>query len=185
MTDQHSALSLDGAAVQTLNEIRDKGQGLFTRALILINNAQDFSDDSTSYLSPVYPASGGGTDTFLKAGTYHDKDEASLSGKDSEVAALQDAWDWLVFHQPQTVLVVLVSNIGPCNACKVRLANFRAACAQRFGTSLTVQVMYGQSGGAANDTTRGIKNIKTTYGYPDAYAYQLGDGTDVWVRNIA
>ena len=31
----------------------------------------------------------------------------------------------------------------------------------------------------------GIKNIKTTYGYPDAYAYQLGDGTDVWVRNIA
>jgi hypothetical protein len=54
-----------------------------------------------------------------------------------------------------------------------------------FGTSLTVQVMYGQSGGPANDTTRGIKNIKATYGYPDAYTYQLSDGTDVWVRNIA
>jgi hypothetical protein len=184
MTDQHSALSLDGAAVQTLNEIRDKGQGLFTRALILINNAQDFSDDSTSYLSPVYPASGGGTDTFLRAGTYHDKDEASLSGKDSEVAALQDAWDWLSEHNAQSVLVVLVSNIGPCNACKQRLANFRAACAEYYGANLTVQVIYGQSGGAAKDMVRGEKKIKTAYGYQDAGAHTLSDETKVWVRTV-
>lgn len=184
MTDQHSALSLDGAAALALQAIHAKGEGLFSQVLILTNGAQNFSDEATSYVSPVFGAGGGGTDTFLKADEYRNQDEARLSGRDSEVAALQEAWDWLSGHNASSVLVVLVCNIGPCNACKQRLATFRAGCVPYYGTSLTVQVIYDQSGGPAKDTTRGEKKIKTTYGYQDAFTHTLGDGTKVWVRTV-
>jgi hypothetical protein len=79
---------------------------------------------------------------------------------------------------------VLVCNIGPCNACKQRLANFRAACAQYYGANMTMQVIYGQSGGPARDTTRGDQKIKTTYGYQNAGQHTLSDGTKVWVHSV-
>jgi hypothetical protein len=184
MTDQHSALSLDGATVLALKTIREKGTGLFSQVLILTDGAVDFSNDETSYRSPVYEASSGGSDTFLKASEYPNKDEAKLSGRDSEVAALQEAWDWLSAHNAQSVLVVLVCNIGPCNACKQRLTNFRAECARYYGANLTVQVIYGQSGASAMDTTRGDKKIKTTYGYQNAGAHTLSNQQQVWVHTV-
>ena len=184
MTDQPSALSLDGATVLALKEIQEKGTGLFSQVLILTNGAQDFSDGETSYRSPIFAASSGGTDSFLKASDYHNPDEAKLSGKDSEVAALQEAWDWLSGHeQAYSPLIVLVCNIGPCDACKQRLANFRAACAQYYGANMTVQVIYGQSGSPAKGTTRG-NNIKTTYGYHDAGSHTLSNKQQVWVCTV-
>jgi hypothetical protein len=184
MAETHSQLSLDGATALALKTIHAQGEGLFSQVLILTNGAVNFSDGDTSYLSPVFAAGGGGSDTFLKASEYHNQDEAKLSGRDSEVAALQEAWDWLSEHDAQSVLVVLVCNIGPCNACRQRLANFRAQCVPYYGAQLTVRVIYDQSGGAAKDTFRGEKKIKTTYGYGEALTQTLGDGTKVWVHTV-
>jgi hypothetical protein len=184
MTDQHAALSLDDATILALKEIRAKGEGLYSQVLILTDGAQNFSDPDRSYLSPAFESGGGGTDSFLKASEYSNPDEAKLSGRDSEVAALQEAWDWLSGHQAQSVLVVLVCNIGPCDACKQRLTNFRAACVPFYGPNLTVQAIYGQSGGSAKPVERGPKKIKTTYGYPAAGQHELSDGTKVWVHTV-
>jgi hypothetical protein len=185
MTDQPTTLSLDGATILALEEIRKKGSGLFSQVLILTSGAQDFSNDETSYRSPIFDASSGGSDSFLKATDYHNPDEAKLSGKDSEVAALQDAWDWLDGHpQAYSPLIVLVCNIGPCDACKQRLTNFRAKCDPYYAGNLTVQVVYGQSGSPAKETTRGPKEIKTTYGYQGAGTYTLGNGTTVWLHTV-
>src|SRR5438034_7761010 len=113
MTDQHAALSLDGAIALALEDIEKRGDGLYSQVLILTNGAQNFSDEDTSYRSAIFAASSGGSDSFLKASDYYNPDEAKLSGRDSEVAALQEAWDWLVGHsQVHSPLVVLVCNIG-------------------------------------------------------------------------
>src|ERR1051326_373251 len=160
MSQTPTGISLDTAIRQGIEAIRAKKGGLWSQVLILTDNVTSFADTERSYISSLFGASGGDVDTFLEGQGYPDKDEEKLSRRDSEVAALQDAWDWLTAHdQVQSVLVVLLCNIGPCNACKQRLANFRAECVPYYGTNLTVQAIYGQSGGPANETTRGDKKI--------------------------
>lgn len=183
MAETHPEVSLDGAIIGALEDIHKTATGLFSRVLILTNHSQSFGNDETSYISPVFSASSGGTDTFLKVSAYPNQDDARLSGRDSEVAALQEAADWLEGHRSAWAAhVILVANIGPCDPCKQRLRNFRAKLAERFGQQLTVQVIYDQSDASAT-RTRGA-NIPSVYGYPNAGQTPLSNQHQVWIYTV-
>lgn len=154
-------------------------------------------DEQAGYRTEVKQAGGGGTDTFLPQGKYGrgtlEGDDARLSSTDSEVASLQDAWDWITEgpigqeYTPTSVTIVLVSNIGPCDPCKERISTFRAMLVQHFAelqlpVNVVVEVVYAQSGGSAHNTTRGT--VATTYGYANLPASNLPDGSAVWRMTV-
>jgi hypothetical protein len=179
-------MTRDGAVSASLAAIHDRGDGLYNQVLVIINGVVNF-DEVAGYCTQVVGAGSGGSDTFLNLAQYQ-KDsigynEARLSGRDSEVACLQDAWDWLTMGltgTPQSVAVVVVGNIGPCIPCQRRIKAFRDAIVHRFGAAVQVEVevIYDQDDASAWDTER--SNIPTTYGYRDLPDSSLSDGTLVW-----
>lgn len=183
MTDAHTGTSLDTALRRGLADIKAKNGGLWSQVLILLDDVTSFGDDEKTFISSLFSASGGDVDTFLDGYGYPNKDEEKLSRRDSEVASLQEAWSWLDEHPSASVTVILLSNIGPCNGCKQRLANFRAQLVQYYTTPPVVRVYYSQSGGSANEAVRG-NAIKTVYGYAGAVAETLTDGTKVWRHDV-
>jgi hypothetical protein len=183
MTDAHTGTSLDTAMCQAFRDISAKKDGLWSKVLILLDNVTSFGNDEMSFNSSLFSASGGDVDLFLANYGYANQDEEKLSRRDSEVASLQEASSWLEAHSSASVTVILLSNIGPCDGCKQRLANFRGQLVQYYQTPPVVRVYYSQSGGSANKAVRG-NAIKTVYGYAGAGAETLSDGTRVWRYDV-
>jgi hypothetical protein len=167
---------------------RNLGRGLYSVALVIIDNVINF-DEEAGYQTAVKVAGSGGSDNWLPLDG-HDPGykEALVSRRDSEVASLDDAWGWLTSgglqHVPQSISVVLVSNIGPCDGCKRRIINFRDWVTQHFspyspGLNVQVESVYAQAGASGKPGERGDERIATTYGYPNIAASQL-DGRAVW-----
>jgi hypothetical protein len=180
--------SRDGAISASLVAIHDRGEGLYSQALVIIDGVVNF-DGQAGYRTPITKSGSGGTSTFLDPHQY-DKDsveynETVLSQTDSEVACLQEAWDWLTLGlqgTPQSVAVVLVGNIGPCIPCQKRIKAFRDMVVSRFGARAAVEVIYDQDDASATDTVR--HGIPTTYGYRDLPDSELTDGTLVWSYTV-
>jgi hypothetical protein len=175
----------DAAISAELVKIHACGEGLYSSALVIVNG-------QIAYTTRVTGSGSGGTDTFLQLSQYtkgtDEYNEAKLSQTDSEVATLQDVWDMLseggVQGLPESVTIVLVCNIGPCNPCKKRLAAFRDKVVQLFPqAAVSVEVIYDQEGRSEFNTQR--RGLPTTYGYPDLPGDdQLSDGTLVWRRKV-
>lgn len=192
MADGQHGQTRDGAISAALAAIDSKieenrGQGLYSVVLVIIDNIINF-DVQAGYQTAVKVAGSGGSDTLLPLGQRDaGYKEAQISRRDSEVASLDDAWDWLNLgpqHAPQVITVVVVSNIGPCDGCKQRIVNFRNNVVQRFpAANVQVESVYAQDGASGKRGTRGHENIPTTYGYPNIVASQL-DGRQVWRRVI-
>jgi hypothetical protein len=184
MTDSVQHVTLDQAIANALAGIHAQawnGGGLYSQVLVTIDGVVNL-DETNGYCTPIKAAGSGGQNTFLVPNT----DDARLSQTDSEVASLQDAWDWIIHElpnhhpQPRGIWVVLVGNIGPCDSCKIRIANFRTMLKQRYPAPcvVAVEVVYDQANGSANPATRG-NGIATTYGYNNLTPRQL-PGPSVW-----
>ncbi|SDM81010.1 hypothetical protein [Nonomuraea jiangxiensis] len=148
------ALTSDPAApqiAQSLAEIRVKGRGLFSRALVMVNGDLSF-DEEHSYRTPIAGARSGGTTRYSLAESKDDgrgyqgrvdKAQARMSKQDSEVAVLQETWDWIEalhssFPDGAHIRVVVVGNIGPCTGCKARLELFRQDLIGLFGAGRVI-----------------------------------------------
>ncbi|MFI6604821.1 hypothetical protein ACIBHX_52115 [Nonomuraea sp. NPDC050536] len=194
------ALTSDPAApqiAQSLAEIRTKGAGLFSRALVMVNGDLSF-DEAHSYKTPIAGARSGGTTRYSLAETKDasrsyqgrvDKAQARMSKQDSEVAVLQEAWDWIEalhssFPYGAHIRVVVVGNIGPCTGCKARLKLFRQDLIGVFGPGrVIVESVYDTSQMFITKDyeekyedyeTGTTSTVSTTYGYEGATveAYQ-------------
>ncbi|HEX4817875.1 MAG TPA: hypothetical protein VFV66_34465 [Nonomuraea sp.] len=188
------ALTSDPAAphiAQSLAEIHAKGPGLFSRVLVMVNGDLSF-DEAHSYRTPVAGARSGGTTRYSLAETddpsrsYQgrvDKAQARMSKQDSEVAVLQDAWDWIdalrsSFPHGAHIRVVVVGNIGPCTGCKARLKLFWQDLIGVFGPGrVIVESVYDTSQMCVTKTyeekyddyeTGTTSTVSTTYGYEGA-----------------
>lgn len=188
------ALTPDPAApciVRSLAEIRARGAGLFSRALVMVDGDLSF-DEARSYRTPVAGAGAGGTPRYSLTETEDpgrgyqgrvEKAQARMSKQDSEVAVLQEAWDWIEglassFPQNARIRVVVVGNIGPCTGCKARLKLFRDDLIGLFGPGrVTVESVYDTSQMfIAKDyeqkyedyETGTTSTVSTTYGYEGA-----------------
>ncbi|HMH91127.1 MAG TPA: hypothetical protein VK586_08590 [Streptosporangiaceae bacterium] len=177
--------AISGALLAIDGEIQGNlSKGLYSVALVIIDDVINF-DNQAGYQTAVKLAGSGGSDNWLPLDKHEPGyKEALVSHRDSEVASLDDAWDWLTGggpqHPPQSISVVLVSNIGPCDGCKQRIINFRNYVTQHFpGVSVQVESVYAQAGASSKPGTRGDEKIATTYGYPNIAASQL-DGRQVW-----
>jgi hypothetical protein len=157
---------------------------------VIIDGVVNF-DGEAGYRTPIMRAGSGGTSTFLDPHQYGqdtvEHNEAVLSQTDSEVACLQEAWDWLLLglqRTPQSVDVVLIGNIGPCVPCQQRIKAFRDMVVSRFDghARAAVEVVYDQDGASATDTMR--YDIPTTYGYPGLPDSALTDGTLIWSYKV-
>ncbi|MFB9889092.1 hypothetical protein [Planobispora takensis] len=159
--------------------------GLYSRILVIVDGTAPVENEYDScYMTPIAPPGSGQGYYTLTApqGTEGAErpadisvDEAKLSQGDSEVAALLDAYEWITTAgfqaATESIRIVLVSNIGPCNACKARLQIFyndvlTAASDATSKASITVESIY-DTGDAFFDTERGNR-IATTYGYRNA-----------------
>ncbi|MER5421338.1 hypothetical protein [Streptosporangium roseum] len=188
------ALTSDPAApqiAQSLAEIRTKGAGLFSRALVMVNGDLSF-DEAHSYKTPVAGARSGGTTRYSLTETKDagrsyqgrvDKAQARMSKQDSEVAVLQEAWDWIEalhssFPHGTHIRVVVVGNIGPCTGCKARLKLFRQDLIGVFGPGrVIVESVYDTSQMFITKDyeekyedyeTETTSTVSTTYGYEGA-----------------
>ena len=200
-TTPPEALTSDPAAphiAQSLEEIHAKGTSPFSRALVMVNGDLSFNE-THSYKTPIAGAGSGGTmrysltDNKDASRGYQgrvDRGQARMSKQDSEVAVLQEAWDWIEalqssFPYGAHIRVVLVGNIGPCTGCKARLKLFRQDLISVFGPGrVIVESVYDTS--EMFDTkdyakmyedyeTKSTSTVSTTYGYESATveAYQL------------
>ncbi|MEO3888385.1 hypothetical protein [Nonomuraea sp. B5E05] len=156
--------------------------GLYSRIMVIVDDDIPSEGDTDScYLTPVAPPqSGQGYYTLAAAdGAARPPeisvDEAKLSQKDSEVATLLDAYEWVAEQglavAKQSIQVILISNIGPCTGCKARLQIFHRdlldkAVEVESKVSISVESVY-DTPEASRNRTRG-KEIATTYGYPNA-----------------
>lgn len=159
---------------------------------MIINGVVNFVEEGAGFCTRIMASGSGGTSTFLDPSQYRkdtaEFNEAVLSQADSEVACLQEAWDWLTLGglqgTPRSVEVVLVGNIGPCVPCQKRIKAFRDMVVRHFGGNVRVEVevVYDQDDASARDTER--HGIPTTYGYRDLPDSQLADGTPVWSYKV-
>jgi hypothetical protein len=168
-----------------LDKVHPGWPGLYTQALVMINRDVSF-DQVNGYRTNVMEAgSGGGKRYSLTSKDMGDhprpahmtQDEARLSQKDSEVASLQDAYDWTVdlAERAQTgtigvwgVHVLVVGNIGPCDGCKARLLCFFKDIVELFDSypvSVIVDSIYRTTESSRVEERRGVA---TRYGYADA-----------------
>lgn len=209
------ALTSDPAApqiAQSLAEIRTKGGGLFSRALVMVNGDLSF-DQAHSYRTPIAGARSGGTTRYSLADakdgsrSYQgrvDKAQARMSKQDSEVAVLQEAWDWIEalhssFPHGSRIRVVVVGNIGPCTGCKARLKLFRQDLIGVFGAGrVIVESVYDTSemfitkayADKYEDFETGTTStVTTTYGYEGATveAYRspgAGQSVSYWLYQV-
>ncbi|WP_214413955.1 hypothetical protein [Sphaerisporangium fuscum] len=188
------ALTSDPAApqvAQSLAEIHTKGAGLFSRALVMVNGNLSF-DETHSYKTPIAGARSGGTTRYSLTETKDagrgfqgrvDKAQARMSKQDSEVAVLQEAWDWIEglhssFPPGSHIRVVVVGNIGPCTGCKARLELFRQDLIDAFGSGrVIVESVYDTSQMFITKNyeekyedyeTGTTSTVSTTYGYEGA-----------------
>ncbi|WP_049566889.1 hypothetical protein [Nonomuraea sp. SBT364] len=193
-TTPPEALTRDPAApqiAQSLAEIHSLGAGLFSRALVMVAGDLSF-DEAHSYRTPVAGARSGGTTRYSMtdaddAGRGYegrvDRAQARMSKQDSEVAVLQEAWDWIEalhasFPHGAGIRVVLIGNIGPCTGCKARLELFRQDLISVFGPGqVIVESVYDTSemfitknySQKYEDYETGTTNtVSTTYGYEGA-----------------
>ncbi|GAA3107237.1 hypothetical protein [Streptosporangium carneum] len=188
---------VEQAVVQALADVHARGDGLFSQALVIVNDDVTF-DDVNGYRTAVNSAGSGGEAYYsltAREGHGHPRpdhvseDEARLSQRDSEVATLQDAYDWLdgqgVTLNVSGVRVVLVGNIGPCDGCKARLNYFLGDVVELFGSKVPVVV------DSVYDTSQAHRQlprqgITTVYGYPDATPYthtaSTGTRTRYWLH---
>ncbi|MFI6709024.1 hypothetical protein ACIBF7_21485 [Nonomuraea sp. NPDC050478] len=188
----HSHDPLDQVVVQALTDVHAQHQGLFTQVLVMVDSDVSF-DDANSYRTAVKAAGSGGEEryslTSASKGAHPrpsgiSADEARLSSRDSEVAALQDAYDWIEGQGTQlqnvrTIHVLVVSNIGPCDACKKRLEYFCDDVVRLFDKHVEVMVdsVYDT---AAAGTTMNRSGFDSTYGYSGATACTTASGKKFW-----
>jgi hypothetical protein len=186
ISETPGTFSRDDAVSASLVAIHHLGDGLYNQALVIINGVVNFNEQD-GYCTPITGAGSGGSTTFLDPNRYGrgtpEYNEAMLSQRDSEVACLQEAWDWLTGgpqQTPQSVTVVLVGNIGPCIPCQLRIKTFRDMLVSHFGAHVPVEVevIYDQDDASAKETQR--SGIPTTYGYPGLPDSRLADRTLVW-----
>ncbi|MEU4233341.1 hypothetical protein AB0F17_54430 [Nonomuraea sp. NPDC026600] len=186
------ALTSDPAAPQIAKSLADisiKGEGLFSRALVMVNGNLSF-DEAHSYKTPVAEARSGGTTRYSLTTNdgrgYQgrvDKAQARMSKQDSEAAVLQEAWDWIEglhssFPHGAHIRVVVVGNIGPCTGCKARLELFRQDLIDMFGPGrVIVESVYDTSqmfitkdyeDKYEDYETETTSTVSTTYGYEGA-----------------
>ncbi|MFG1943990.1 hypothetical protein [Nonomuraea sp. NPDC048826] len=192
LSTPHSNDPLDKIISAALSDVHASAEGLYTQALIMVNDDVTFNQEN-SYQTAVKTASSGGEALYSLTSKSQDahprphdisEDEARLSSHDSEVAALQDAYDWITgqaitLKEVHKVHVLVVGNIGPCDACKKRLELFFNDIVQTFEGKVTVIV------DSVYDTPESNKqakrhNVASVYGYAKATGHTTSAGKQYW-----